>query len=24
VRLRNADILRLDALMPVGTPLTIR
>jgi lipoprotein-anchoring transpeptidase ErfK/SrfK len=24
VRMRNADILRLGALMPVGTPLTIR
>jgi hypothetical protein len=24
VRLRNADILRLDRLMPVGTPVTIR
>jgi hypothetical protein len=24
VRLRNADILRLDRLMPVGTPLTVR
>ncbi len=24
IRLRNADILRLAALMPVGTPLTIR
>jgi lipoprotein-anchoring transpeptidase ErfK/SrfK len=23
VRLRNADILRLARLMPVGTPLTI-
>ena len=23
IRLRNADILRLDRLMPVGTPLTI-
>ena len=24
IRLRNADILRLERLMPVGTPLTIR
>ena len=24
VRLRNRDILRLDRLMPVGTPVTIR
>lgn len=24
IRLRNADILRLDRLMPVGTPVTIR
>jgi lipoprotein-anchoring transpeptidase ErfK/SrfK len=24
IRLRNADILRLGRLMPVGTPLTIR
>lgn len=23
IRLRNADILRLDALMPVGTPVTV-
>jgi lipoprotein-anchoring transpeptidase ErfK/SrfK len=24
IRLRNADVLRLARLMPVGTPLTIR
>jgi lipoprotein-anchoring transpeptidase ErfK/SrfK len=24
IRMRNADILRLGRLMPVGTPLTIR
>ena len=24
IRLRNADMLRLAVLMPVGTPLTIR
>ena len=23
IRMRNADILRLERLMPVGTPLTI-
>ena len=24
IRLRNADILRLGRLMPVGTPITVR
>jgi lipoprotein-anchoring transpeptidase ErfK/SrfK len=24
IRMRNSDILRLAALMPIGTPLTIR
>jgi lipoprotein-anchoring transpeptidase ErfK/SrfK len=24
IRMRNADILRLAALMPVGTPITVR
>jgi lipoprotein-anchoring transpeptidase ErfK/SrfK len=24
IRLRNTDVVRLDRLMPVGTPVTIR
>ncbi|MBA2794676.1 MAG: L,D-transpeptidase, partial [Thermoleophilaceae bacterium] len=24
IRLKNKDILRLDKLMPVGTPITVR